>query len=148
MDFVRYLLPDEQANPFRAAVQIAMTGSIEEEKEIIAFFSRHECRCAATMISGNDTEALRRITGNVIGACLNANVIERKRAHIHPLAHAVQEATLGTRLDSSVWQNCRLKIGVVRKGNCIAVAIYGDLGFHEYSSHKTIGGGFQILGDA
>ena len=84
--------------------------------------------------------------GNVIGACLNGGLIERRQAHIHPLAHAVQEAVLGTRLDSSVGQNCRLKVGIARRGDAIAVVMYGDLGFHECSSHKTVGGGFQILG--
>ena len=142
-----YLLPKGEVNPFRAAIQVAMTSTIEEEKEMIAFFHQRDCHCAATMLSGSDNETLRKITGNVVGASLNAGLIERKHAHIHPLGHAVEEAVDGTRLDSSVGQNCRLKIGIARKDNMIAVAIYGDMGFHECSSHKTVGGGYQILGE-
>ena len=141
------LMPRGEVNPFRAALHIAMTDTMEEEKEMIAFFCQYGCQCAATMLSGNDKETLRKITGNVVGACLNAGLIERKQAHIHPLGLAIEQAVDGTRLDSSVGQNCRFKIGIVRKGNVIAVAIYGDLGFHECSSHKTVGGSFQILGE-
>lgn len=146
MEMMNQLRQPGEMDPFRVAINLAMTDSIEEEKAMIDFFGKYAFRCVATLISGNDAVALRKVIGNVIGAGLNANLIERKKSHIHPLAHAVQEAVLGTRLDSSVSQNCRLKIGVVRKDYCLAVAIYGDLGFHEFSSHKTIGGGFQYLG--
>ncbi|MCI8815667.1 MAG: hypothetical protein HFF16_00635 [Angelakisella sp.] len=147
MDLMNYIVPKGEISPLRAAVFIAMTDTMEEEKELILSFRRYHCLCTATMVNGNDSEALRRITGNAIGASLNAGLIERKKTHIHPLAHAIQEAVLGTRLDSSIGQNCRLKMGIVRQGCEIAVAIYGDLGFHECSSHKTIGGGYQILGE-
>ena len=147
MNSSAYLLSKGEPNPFRAAILLAMTETIEEEKDLIAFFRQHNCYCVATMLSGNDKDTLRKITGNIVGAGLNAGIIERKHAHIHPLGHAIEEAVDGTRLDSSVGQNCRFKIGIARKGNAIAVAIYGDLGFHECSSHKTIGGGFQILGE-
>lgn len=147
MELTDYMVPKGEINPMRAAILIAMTDTMEEEKELILFFRRYGCLATATMVNGNDSEALRRITGNAIGAGLNAGLIERKRTHIHPLAHAIQEAVLGTRLDSSIGQNCRLKMGIVRQGSEIAVAIYGDLGFHECSSHKTIGGGYQILGE-
>ena len=133
-------------NPFRAALLIAMTESMEQENRLIDYFAGRGCRCTATMVNGTHGEALRRVIGNVIGACLNGGLIERRQAHIHPLAHAVQEAVLGTRLDSSVGQNCRLKVGIARRGDAIAVVMYGDLGFHECSSHKTVGGGFQLLG--
>ena len=147
MNLKHFLLPGEEVNVFRAAMLISMTDTIEEEKELMDFFSKRDCRCAAVMISGSDAEALKKINHTVVGACLNAGVIQKTRSYIHPLVHGVHEATLGTRLDSSIWQNCRLKVSVVRKGNNIAVVIYGDLGFNELSSHKTVGGSFQILGD-
>lgn len=146
MEIERYLLSGKQPDVFRTAACIAMTESLEEEKEMIAFFARHGYRCTATIISGSDSDALRKVTGNVIGACLNAGLIEKTMHHIHPLGHAIEQAILGTRLDSSVSQNCRLKVAIARKDFCIAVVIYGDLGFHEFSSHKTIGGSFQTLG--
>lgn len=146
MDMINQTSRPEKMVPFRVAVNLAMTESIEEEKALIDFFEKHAYRCVATLISGNEAVALRKVIGNVVGACLNAGIVERKKSHIHPLAHAVQEAVQGTRLDSAVSKNCRLKIGIVRKEYSLAVAIYGDLGFHEFSSHKTIGGGFQYLG--
>ena len=147
MDLLNYMFPNGKVNPFRAAIYLAMTESLDDEKELISLFQRHDCLCAATMLSGSDKETLKKITGNVVGACLNSGVIQRKHAHIHPLGHAVEEAVDGTRLDSSVEQNSRLKIAIARKDNMIAVAIYGDMGFHECSSHKTIGCGYQILGE-
>jgi len=147
MDLLNYVIPNGKVNPFRAAICVAMTESLEDEKELISLFQQYDCLCAATMLSGSDKETLRKITGNVVGACLNSKLIQRKHAHIHPLGHAVEEAVDGTRLDSSVEQNSRLKIGIARKDNMIAVAIYGDMGFHECSSHKTIGCGYQILGE-
>ena len=147
MELLDYMIPQGKLSPLRAAIYIAMTDTMDEEKELIQTFRQYGCLSTATMVNGNDSEALRRITGNAIGASLNAGLIERKKTHIHPLAHAIQEAVLGTRLDSSIGQNCRLKMGIVRQGCEIAVAIYGDLGFHECSSHKTIGGGYQILGE-
>jgi len=146
MDIERYLLSGEQPDVFRTATHLAMTESLEEEKEMIAFFNEHGYRCTATIISGGDLEALRKVTGNVIGACLNAGLIEKNKLHIHPLGHAIEQAILGTRLDSSVSQNCRFKVAIVRRDAFIAVVAYGDLGFHEFSSHKTIGGSFQVLG--
>lgn len=146
MELLDFMAPGGKADPFRAAICVAMASTMEEEKETIALFRKYGCLCVATMLSGSDKDALNKITGNVVGACLNAGLIERKHAHIHPLGHAVEEAVDGTRLDSSVGQNSRLKIGIARKDDRIAVAIYGDMGFHECSSHKTIGGGYQILG--
>lgn len=141
------LIPGEKPEAFRSAIYLAMTDSLEEEKAMIDYFRQHECYCAATMLSGSDKDTLRKITGNVVGASLNAGIIERKHAHIHPLGHAIEEAVAGTRLDSSVGQNSRLKVAIARKDNTIAVAIYGDMGFHECSSHKTVGGGYQVLGE-
>ena len=147
MELLNFIIPRGEVNPFRAAICLAMTEGLEEEKELITLFQRYDCFCAATMLSGSDRDTLRKITGNVVGACLNSGIIQRKHAHLHPLGHAVEEAVDGTRLDSSVEQNSRLKIAIARKDNRIAVAIYGDMGFHECSSHKTIGCGYQILGE-
>ena len=142
-----YLFSEQDTDVFRAALMLAMTRDLKEEKELMGFLVSSGFQCAATMLSGNDLDALRRITGNVIGAALNVGVIEKKRSHIHPLGHAIEEAARGSRLDSSVGQNCRLKVGVVRKQDRISVVIYGNIGFHECSSHTTVGGGFQILGE-
>ena len=146
LNLEKYLLSTPEVHCVRAATIIAMSESVEDEKGLIAFYQKHGCKCVATMITGADNKALREATGNVVGACLNSNIIERKKEHIHPLGHAIQEAIVGTRLDSSLGQNCRIKVAIVRRGNRLAVSMYGDLGFHEMSSHKTIGCGYQILG--
>ena len=80
-------------------------------------------------------------------ACLNANIIEKKKAHIHPVVHALHEAMDTARVTREISQNCRLKVGVIRYEDQISISIYGDLAIHELSAHKTVGVGFQILGE-
>ena len=51
------------------------------------------------------------------------------------------------RVTREISQNCRLKVGVIRYEDQISISIYGDLAIHELSAHKTVGVGFQILGE-
>lgn len=78
---------------------------------------------------------------------LNLDIISRKKEHIHPVAHCVLETTQSTRASDAIGQNFCFKAAVVRKGSHFALCFYGDLAMHELSGHKTIGVGFQILGE-
>lgn len=41
----------------------------------------------------------------------------------------------------------RRTVVFVRYEDQISISIYGDLAIHELSAHKTVGVGFQILGE-
>ena len=51
------------------------------------------------------------------------------------------------RITREISQNCRLRVGVARYEDQISISIYGDIAIHELSAHKTVGVGFQILGE-
>ena len=133
--------------PTRQAIMLAMTQNLEQEKEMIRSLQEMGVKCVATMATGHNSIVSLKLVNAMLGACLNAGVIEKKTAHIHPAVHAVQEATDGARLIRDISQNCCLKVAAVRCDNRFAVCIYGDMAIHELSAHKTIGTGYQILGD-
>lgn len=134
-------------DPIRQAILLAMTQSMEQEKEMIQLLQSMGIKCVATMASGFNSDISPKLVNNLVGACLNANIIEKKKSHIHPVVHALQEAMDTSRVVRDISQNCRLKIAVVRYEDQISICIYGDLAIHELSAHKTVGVGFQILGE-
>lgn len=134
-------------DPVRQAILLAMTQSMEQEKEMIASMQSMGIKCVATMASGPNSGIGPKLVNGLVGACLNANIIEKKKAHIHPMVHALHEAMDGSRITREISQNCRLKVAVVRYEGQISICIYGDLAIHELSAHKSIGIGFQILGE-
>lgn len=134
-------------DPIRQAILLAMTQSMEQEKEMIRYLQGMGIKCVATMASGFNSDISPKLVNNLVGACLNANIIEKKKSHIHPVVHALHEAMDTSRVTREISQNCRLKVGVVRYEDQISICIYGDLAIHELSAHKTVGVGFQILGE-
>lgn len=131
----------------KIAILLAMTPSQVMEKEVISQYEKLRVRSAVTMISGFSISSQSNIIRNIINLCLNTHLIERKREHIHPVAHCVLETTQSTRAFDAIGQNFVFKAAAVRKGNQFALSFYGNLALHELSGHKTIGVGFQILGD-
>lgn len=131
----------------RLAILLAMSTSQDMEKEMIAQYQEMGVRGAVTTISGFGISSQSNIIRSVVNLCLNTHLIERKKEHIHPVCHCILETTQSTRASDAIGQNFRFKAAAVRKGNHFALSFYGDLGMHEFSSHKSVGVGFQILGD-
>lgn len=131
----------------RLAILLAMSTSQKMEKELISMYGEMGVRGAVTTLSGFGISSQSKIIRNVVNLCLNTHLIERKREHIHPVCHCILETAQSTRASDAIGQNFLFKAAAVRKGNHFALSFYGDLGMHELSSHKSIGVGFQILGD-
>lgn len=146
MNYESYMY-QQPVDPVREALLLAMTQNLEQEKEMIRELQNRGFKAAATMVSGYNYTLMPKLVNSVIGVCLNADIIEKKTAHIHPVVHALHEATESARLVREISQNCCLKITVVRYNELFALGIYGDMAIHELSAHKTIGIGFQILGE-
>lgn len=146
MNYENYIY-QQPIDPARQAILLAMTQSMEQEKEMIRELQGMGIKCAATMAAGFNFDISPKLINNLVGACLNANIIEKKKAHIHPVVHALHEAMDAARVTREISQNCRLKVGVVRYEDQISISIYGDIAIHELSAHKTVGVGFQILGE-
>lgn len=146
MNYENYVY-QQPIDPVRQAILLAMTQSLEQEKEMIQLLQSMGLKCVATMASGPNSGIGPKLVNSLVGACLNAGIIEKKKSHIHPVVHALQEAMDTSRVVRDISQNCRLKIAVVRDDDQFAICIYGDLAIHELSAHKTVGVGFQILGE-
>lgn len=139
--------PKEGTDLCRLAILLAMSIDQKMEKDLIVQLQEMGIKGAATTVSGFGISAQSNIIKSVVNLCLNTHIIERKREHVHPVAHCVLEVTQSTRASDAIGQNFCFKAAVVRKGNHFALSFYGNLAMHELSGHKTVGVGFQILGD-
>ena len=139
--------PREGEDLCRMAVLLAMTVDQKMERDLIQQLQKRGIKSAATTVAGFGISSQSNIIRSVVNLCLNTNIIERKREHVHPVAHCVLEVTQSTRASDAIGQNFCFKAAVARKGNHFALSFYGNLAMHELSGHKTIGVGFQILGD-
>ena len=113
MNYENYIY-QQPIDPARQAILLAMTQSMEQEKEMIRELQGMGVKCVATMAAGFNFDISPKLINNLVGACLNANIIEKKKAHIHPVVHALHEAMDAARITREISQNCRLKVGVVR----------------------------------
>lgn len=139
---------DENVDPARVAIMLAMTQNKDMEKEMIKKYREAGINCAVSMLSGNDVEGRPKATRCVVGLCLNEGLIEKKPQHIHPVVHATWEAAETSRIvDSTLGQNFCVKVAAVRHGCWFALCFYGNMGIHEISTHKTVGLGMQIISD-
>ena len=91
MNYENYIY-QQPIDPARQAILLAMTQSMEQEKEMIRELQGMGVKCVATMAAGFNFDISPKLINNLVGACLNANIIEKKKAHIHPVVHALHEA--------------------------------------------------------
>lgn len=91
MNYENYIY-QQPIDPTRQAILLAMTQSMEQEKEMIRELQGMGVKCVATMAAGFNFDISPKLINNLVGACLNANIIEKKKAHIHPVVHALHEA--------------------------------------------------------
>lgn len=112
MNYENYIY-QQPIDPARQAILLAMTQSMEQEKEMIRELQGMGIKCVATMAAGFNFDISPKLINNLVGACLNANIIEKKKAHIHPVVHALHEAMDAARITREISQNCRLKVGVL-----------------------------------
>jgi len=137
---------DKEMDPVRIAIMLAMTRNQEEEKEMLRLWRDRGVKCAVTMVSGSNAADHNRTLRSVVGLCLNERIIEKRTEHLHPVAHATWEAAQCSRTaDTVVGQNICVKAAVVRRGYWFAICLYGSMGMHELTTHKTIGVGMMTI---
>lgn len=137
----------EQMDICRLAVLLAMTINQEQEDELIEYYHSCGLKAAATTIYGYGISSESNVIRNVVNLCINKRIIEKKRFHVHPVAHCVLETAQSTRASDAVGQNFKFKAAVVRKGPEFSLCFYGDLAMHPLTGHKSMGVGYQILGE-
>lgn len=138
-------LMGKRLDPQRSAILLAMTEDMEAEQLLREYWQDHGQKCAVTMLGGTSAMMKEKLPGAVIGASINNGLIVKSPEDTHPVLHALLEAVRAAKLNAELNQNYQLKIAIVRQGRWIAVALYGKMGFHEMSDHKTIGCGVHII---
>lgn len=128
------------------ALKLAMSRTIGEETAIKQQYTEQGIRHVVTEVGGKSSLDFQGKMGrSVLGASLNAGVIEKTPHEIHALVHACEEAKRGLLINSSSEVNLAVKVAIVRKDHWIAIAIFGDSAIHPYSSHERCGLGIMNI---
>lgn len=129
----------------RAALLLASTSTHPAEKELKAQLGELNWRSVATEIGGLAGELPQKITRALVGASLNAGVIEKNQREMHALMHAAVEAMEGFIHKGMLEASIGAKIGIVRNNKWIAVAVMGDTAYHAVAHHERCGLGVMHL---
>ncbi len=129
----------------RLAILLSLTESQEEEKEYIELYKKMGYLSAVTGIAGMDDEVKKKLMSAIVGAGLNEGVIKKTRPEMHAVIHATADAAVGAGIDTPIAKSFQLKATIVRKGDWICVAIYGNKAIHKVTNHKTMGIGVMHL---
>lgn len=116
----------ESGGVAKAALRLALT-SREEEADLRAQLGQLEIRTAAADYGGEFTASIRRIVERAVVASKREGVIQATHAEEGAVAGATHEA-LGQILPKALGLNIGGKVGIARKGEHIAVAVYFGIG--------------------
>jgi len=129
----------------RAALLLASTSSHSSENELKSQLGELKWKSVATEIGGLAGDIPQKITRALVGASLNAGVIEKNQKEMHALMHAAVEAMEGFLQKGMLEASIGAKIGIVRNSKWIAVAVMGDTAYHAVAHHERCGLGVMHL---
>ncbi len=126
----------------RCALRLAMSVTMAEETTLKELLESLGFRCVVTETGGRSSgDFQEKITRAVLGASLNARLVEKVDHEIHALLHATEEAKRCVLSNTASVTSLAVKIAVVRKGHWISVALYGDSSIHPITTHERCGVG-------
>ena len=130
-----------------AAMLLAMTNTISDEQAIKDYLTQAGYKAAVTELGGNTIQEgfQVKLVKSVLGAVLNNNVIAKEPYEVHAVLHAAMEAKKGIVKDTSTSANIAVKISVVRKGDWIAVGIFGQSAVYHLTNHERSGLGVMHI---
>lgn len=129
----------------RAALLLASTTTAEEESEFKKQITGAGWKAVATEVGGLAGDLPQKITRAVVGAALNAEVVEKQGGEMHALMHAALEAMNGFIAMSLLEASIGAKIGIVRNNLWVAVAVVGDTAYHAVAHHERCGLGVMHI---
>ena len=141
---VRVRLDDEN-QVGRAALLLAATTTEESENSFRRDLAKWNWRSVATEVGGLAGDLPQKITRALVGASLNAGVVEKKRNEMHALMHAAVEALDGFLAVGMLEASIGAKISIVRNSRWIAVAVMGDTAYHAVAHHERCGLGVMHI---
>jgi hut operon positive regulator len=129
----------------RAALLVALTKDTEMESIFKQEIELWGWRVVATEVGGLLNDLPPKLVRAIVGASLNAGVIEKNSREMHSLVHAAIEAG-----DSFVHRgileiSMGAKIVIVRNDQWVAVAIFGDCAVHATAHHDRCGLGVMHI---
>jgi hut operon positive regulator len=129
----------------RAALLVALTKDVETEAAFKRNIELRGWRVVATEVGGLLNELPAKLVRAIVGASLNAGVIEKSSREMHSLVHAASEAG-----DSFVHRgilevSMGAKIAIVRNDLWLAVAVFGDCAVHATAHHDRCGLGVMHI---
>lgn len=128
------------------ALRLAMSRTIEEEEELKRQCLAQGLRIVVTEAGGNTRRDFQeKSIRAVLGAALNAGLIEKDPREIHALLHAAEEAKQGVILNTSSEANIAIKIAIVRTDNWVSVALFGASAIHPMTEHERCGLGVMHI---
>jgi hut operon positive regulator len=140
------LLPELGADDVgRAAVLLALTKDTETEIAWKQHIEGKGWKVVATEVGGLLSDLPQKLVRALVGASLNAGVIEKNSREMHALIHAAMEAGNGFVPEGVVEISIGAKIAIVRNDNWLAVAIFGDCAVHIVAHHDRCGLGIMHI---
>ncbi|MCC8060425.1 MAG: HutP family protein [Clostridiales bacterium] len=126
------------------ALRLAMARTLTEESELKHKYIAQGYQLVVTEVGGNTKKDFQdKINRAVIGAAMNAGLIEKFPHEIHALMHAAEEAKRGVLINVSSETSLALKVAIVRESHWIAVGIFGESALHPMSGHER--GGLGVM---
>lgn len=128
------------------ALLLALSSTLAEEEALKSALGGLGLHCAVTETGGNSSGDFQaKSMRAVIGAALNAGLIEKNARTIHALLHAAEEAKRGLLVNETSTANLAVKIAIVCNREWVAVAMFGESSLHSFSSHERVGLGVMHL---
>ncbi|MDI9387730.1 MAG: HutP family protein [Synergistota bacterium] len=136
---------DDENQAGRAALLLASTTTSEAETTFKRELASLGWKSVATEVGGLAGILPQKITGALVGASLNAGVVEKKRNEMHALMHAALEALDGFLAVGMLEASVGAKIAIVRNSRWISVAVMGDTAYHAVAHHERCGLGVMHI---
>jgi len=129
----------------RAALLLAATTSNDSEVIFKKELASIGWKSVATEVGGLAGDLPQKITRALVGASLNAGVVEKRRNEMHALMHAALEALEGFLSVGMLEASVGAKIAIVRNSKWISVAVMGDTAYHAVAHHERCGLGVMHI---
>lgn len=130
-----------------AAMLLALTRTLHDEELVKEAIRSSGHRFVVTEVGGKTSvdDFQAKVNRAVIGAGLNAGIIEKLPNEIHAIVHATEEAKRGILVNVSSSANLALKIAIVRDEHWISVAMFGQSALHYMTNHERAGLGVMHI---
>jgi len=135
----------EQSQVGRAALLLSCTTDKHSEESLKSSLNAEGWRAVATEVGGVASDLPQKITRALVGAALNAGVVDKKPREMHALMHAALEAINGFIALGTLEASVGAKLAIVRNANWIAVSMVGDTAYHAVAHHERCGLGVMHI---